>query len=163
MKSATHDSADNEARAQGVCVRYVDCYHDLLPLHKSNPERYPHLLESVAHGTAQARFDILFAFPGDTLELAADFSITLNNTRVNQPDVLDVFDEIWAKTIKKCSADVPFTGGWFVFLAYELAALIEPTVKLEKNRHNSPAAIFTRMPAAIIRDHQLKKLVLVAE
>lgn len=163
VKSVTYDSAVNEARAQGVCVRYVDRYHDLLPLHKLNSKRYPHLLESVAHGTAQARFDILFAFPGDTLELTADFSIKLNNTFVDQPDVLDVFDDIWAKITKKCSADIPFTGGWFVYLAYELAALIEPTVKLAKNRHNSPAAIFTRIPAAIICDHQLKKLVLVAE
>src|SRR4051794_37658805 len=42
---------------------------DLLPLAAAHPQRYPCLLESVACSGAQARFDVLFAFPRDSLTL----------------------------------------------------------------------------------------------
>ncbi|NOX43899.1 MAG: aminodeoxychorismate synthase component I [Gammaproteobacteria bacterium] len=157
-----------------MCVRYLDLYQDLFPLHHENPQRYPHLLESVAQGTSHSRFDILFAFPDDVLELTADKSIKINNQCIDNAsnnynydnnDVLNLFDEVWANVGKaKCSfPEIPFTGGWFVFLAYELAALIEPGLGLPKKDQHTPVAVFTRIPAAIIRDHKLKKLLLVAE
>ena len=49
-----------------LCLK-LDVELDLLRLHQANPERYPHLLESVLHGTPQSRYDILFAFPGETI------------------------------------------------------------------------------------------------
>jgi hypothetical protein len=46
---------------------------DRLALHRRNPSRYPFLLESVAAGTPQSRFDLLLAFPG--AGIVADYSV----------------------------------------------------------------------------------------
>src|SRR3546814_15938568 len=45
---------------------------DLLALHRQSPARYPLLLESAAHGTAQGRWDMLLAANGESLALHAD-------------------------------------------------------------------------------------------
>jgi anthranilate synthase component 1 len=58
-------------RIAGTHIRSLAAIIDLLALHRVNPQRYPYLLQSVAHGPLQngahgadvARFDILFAFP----------------------------------------------------------------------------------------------------
>jgi hypothetical protein len=41
-----------------IIVRRIDGCHDLLALHRLEPQRYPHLLESVARGTPHGRYDI---------------------------------------------------------------------------------------------------------
>ncbi|MBN8281498.1 MAG: aminodeoxychorismate synthase, component I, partial [Gammaproteobacteria bacterium] len=71
---------------------------DLLALHAANPGRYPALLESVAtvqQGDAKA-FDILFACPGDCLQLGADFVLhgpgAAGHTRF-----LDALDAWWRR------------------------------------------------------------------
>ena len=144
-----------------VCVRTVNSYQDLLPFHKNNPQRYPYLLESVARGSSHSRFDILFAFPGETLELKNG----QNSHEKLNGNILDQFDSLWEQSKNKgrCYADIPFSGGWFVFLAYELAAVIEKGLELPELDDNTPIAFFTRIPAAIIRDHQLKQTILVTE
>ena len=43
---------------------------DLLALHAANPQRYPYLLESLAHQGDEQGWDVLFAFPGETLSAA---------------------------------------------------------------------------------------------
>ena len=55
-----------------VAVRIVAGRHDLAAVAAASPGRYPGLLESVAAGTPQARWDILFALPEDSLRLDAD-------------------------------------------------------------------------------------------
>ena len=55
--------ASTRFTAPGYACQTLKAVPDLADLHALNPARYPHLLESVAHGTPQARFDILFAFP----------------------------------------------------------------------------------------------------
>lgn len=170
MKPDSADSVSNKSNGDGVCVRHVDLYQTLhplclLPLHKANPKRYPHLLESVAKGSSQSRFDLLFAFPGDVLEMCSDNSIKKNGQVLQHSDVLSLFDILWAESAEKKSnnSDIPFSGGWFVFLAYELAAIIEPGLHLNKETPQAPVAVFTRIPAAIILDHELQKVILVAE
>ena len=60
----------------------MDYHRNLLDLHRINPQRYPFLLQSVAHGTAQARYDILFAFPQQSVSVqageSADFLAALD-------------------------------------------------------------------------------------
>ncbi|MFQ5488009.1 MAG: hypothetical protein ACE5ET_06155, partial [Gammaproteobacteria bacterium] len=63
---------------------------DLLALHERLPQRYPCLLESVVHGTPQARYDILFAFPGETLRL--DAALELSGGPARGGDFLAAFD-----------------------------------------------------------------------
>ncbi len=55
---------------QTMNVVSIDCPQvDLLKLHQLDAARYPFLLESVAQGQL-GRFDVLFAFPQDTLTLS---------------------------------------------------------------------------------------------
>lgn len=130
----------------------LDVSLDLLRLVELNPARYPFLLESVVHGTAQSRYDILFSFPGKTI--VAD----------QQADFLATLDAEWqsGKTSALASA-LPFNGGWFLYLGYELATQIERKLKFEPYDASLPTAFATRIPAAVIRDHQQQCIYLVAE
>ena len=116
---------------------------DLLRLHALNPQRYPYLLESVVHGTAQSRYDILFAFPGASMDATGQ-------------DFLSALDQQWQSDRKQdeTTVDLPFSGGWFLYLGYELVAQIEPKLCALRADAALPAAFATRIPAAVIRDHQ---------
>ena len=144
-------------RVDGAGIRL-----DLLALHRRHPVRYPFLLESVAHGTAQARWDILFAFPGEGLQLGPH-GLEFDGAPRPGGDFLDGLDVWWSRERRDPSESVPlpFTGGWFLLLGYELAGQIEPTLDLPAG--SLPGAVATRIPAAIIRDHQHRRAWLVAE
>ena len=118
---------------------------DLLACHAFNRQRYPFLLESNGIDQANNGFDILFAFPGEKIE-----SFNLKNN-----DFFAKFDESFNshKTLNSC-ADLPFTGGWFVFLSYELLAAIEPKLSGLKIDSNLPIASAVRIPIAIIKRHK---------
>jgi anthranilate synthase component 1 len=136
-------------------MRRIDGCCDLLALHRLNPQRYPHLLESVARGTAHSRYDILFAFPGECLHTSAAEGTAF----------LRELDGCWRDeripTDRDCS--LPFRGGWFLYLGYELAAQIEPRLNLPATPHVLPTAFAMRIPAAVICDHYLGQTWLVAE
>jgi anthranilate synthase component 1 len=129
---------------------------DLLAFHARWPERYPHVLQSVAQGVL-GRFDILFAFPQATQVLSC----------VEDAEVfIRQFEQTFARlgvetTACEALADVPFYGGWMAYFAYEYAQVIEPCLKLPPTRH--PLAVLQRFPAAIIVDHHTQRLLLVAE
>ncbi|MDZ7663043.1 aminodeoxychorismate synthase component I [Thiohalophilus sp.] len=140
---------------------------DLLALHRHNPERYPFLLQSAVVAEprpATARYDILFAFPGDSYALWADNRITRNGEAYGDGDFLALLDRLWREeqTDTDTSPDLPFTGGWFVYLGYELAGQIEPRLALPKDAAQ-PVAVLVRIPAAVIHDHQTGQTSLVAE
>lgn len=130
---------------------------DLLALHAGNPERYPHLLSSNASAIAcdevndLARFDILFACPQQT--------ITSNND-----DFLQQLDLAWqAEKQDTEKTDLPFSGGWFVYLGYELAQQIETGLTLPQADDGLPVAFATRFPAAIIIDSHKQQAYLLCE
>ena len=63
---------------------------------------------------------------------------------------------------------IPFTGGWFIYLGYEMAAEVETTLDLPPNRTGMPDAIAHRCHGAIIvfhdpRDPARDRSVAVAE
>jgi len=128
---------------------------DLLDLHVSNPQRYPFLLESAACETPLGRYDILFAFPQSSLKL--DNRFRLHGPQESpQQDFLSAFDTWWAQLREPADVKsrLPFRGGWFVFLGYELAQEVEPSLSLETNP-GLPVALAVRIPVAVIRDrHQ---------
>lgn len=159
-------NADTRASATtptaSVAVR-VPGRFDLLALHAANPARYPHLLESVAHDTPRARYDILFAFPGETLTLDGERRLHLDG-RLQPGDFLETFDARWSRErIPEGQRELPFTGGWFVYLGYELATSIEPTVGELPVDPDWPLAVAMRIPAAIIYDHNAEQAWLVCE
>ncbi|WPE17313.1 aminodeoxychorismate synthase component I [Candidatus Thioglobus autotrophicus] len=116
-----------------------------------NAQRYPFLLESVNHN-GNNRYSILFAHPQQelVLENLTDFNF------------LDAFSSQVVNETTQFS-HLPFTGGWFVYLSYELVGQIEPT--LAKDMHDSklPIAVAVKIPSAIIVDHQLDKTYLLDE
>ena len=144
--------------------RVVERFPDLACLHRLSPARYPHLLESVAHGTPQARYDILFAFPGDTLALESNGTLRLNGTSI-AGDFLATFDASWRaeSAAEQRELPFPFHGGWFIFLSYELARFLEPALAMLPPGNDWPVAMVTRFPAAVIRDHATHTTLLVCE
>jgi anthranilate synthase component 1 len=80
-------------------------------------------------------------------------------------DFLGSLDQWWRSEQSFAVTDdvLPFRGGWFVFLSYELAAQIEPCLRLPVNEQCEPMAFATRIPAAIIKDRQNRCLYAVAE
>jgi len=143
-------------------VQVLDHAVELIALHQSDPLRYPHLLQSTAHG----RFDILFAFPGDSLMLDVEGKVMLGDG-VHSPgnDFLATLDDWWQQEgVEAPEQDgLPFTGGWFVYLGYELAGQIEPCLQLPEADAGLPVAIATRFRSAVIRDNEQQQLYIVAE
>jgi anthranilate synthase component 1 len=151
---------------------------DLLSLHQHAPDTYPFLLET-ALKSGEQHFDILFAFPQQTLLLQHHDLTLVKNTEkkaattttlkadisLSGGDFLSSFDQWW--NIEKVPSgqpqSLPFTGGWFVFLSYELVGQIESGLHLSQNAQCEPVAFATRIPAAIIRDHNTGHLYAIAE
>lgn len=126
---------------------------DLLELHQHNSRRYPFLLESVAKGDL-GRFDILFAFPQQSQALR-----TTEDAESFQQVLEQQFQENSIEV--NPSVDIPFSGGWFCYFSYDYAQLIEPSLKLPAS--TLPLAIWVRIPAAVIYDHQTETLHTIAE
>ncbi|MGH8372728.1 MAG: aminodeoxychorismate synthase component I [Gammaproteobacteria bacterium] len=139
---------------------------DLSALQRGNPTRYPYLLESVAHGTPQSRYDLLFAFPGKRLELHAGGDCVDEQGAKFENGFLHELGRCWQdqRTVVETETGVktPFRGGWFLYLGYELAGQIEPTLNLATGKA-LPIAWATRIPAAVVIDHLNSVVTLVAE
>lgn len=134
-----------------VHIRDVVDPGDLLPLHCSFPAHWPFLLESAASGTEQGRYDLLLGAPGEALVL--DGSGTLSGPWAGgDGDFLAALDRWWrAERAPGRECRVPFAGGWFVFLGYELAGQVEPGLSLSRPL-GLPMALAVRVRAAVIRD-----------
>ena len=147
---------------QSCAVHKVEQRFDLLDLHRLDPERYPHLLQSSAHG----RFDILFAFPEENLTLNARGTLTgPDRVEPESGDFLESLDR-WCLELHSAASEqdsLPFTGGWFVYLGYELAGQIEPCLRLPGAVGELPVAIATRCASAVIHDHQQDSTYIVTE
>jgi anthranilate synthase component 1 len=136
---------------------------DLLAPAASFPQRYPCLLESVLRSTAQSRYDILFAFPGERLTLHADGRLSDGVGNLQGGRFLDALDAAWqAERLPPADDELPFHGGWVLLLAYELAGEIEPRLKL-RSPPALPVALAVRCPAAVIIDHARDCTILLAE
>jgi anthranilate synthase component 1 len=126
----------------------------LLELHAHFPQRYPVLLESIGGGEAIGRHDLLLALPGEQLRLTGELRLEGREPQHDpEPRFLAALDAWWRRASAPCAAgERPFAGGWFLYLAYELAGQVEPSLRLPRSRR--PAAIAWRMHAAIVRDHR---------
>jgi anthranilate synthase component 1 len=158
-----------------IVVRTLSGVRDLLPLAAANRQRYPGLLESTAQGGPHARYDVLFAFPHDELILQCDGRVRDAHGNDRGAKFLDALDAAW-RAERSSAADgrahvlgpqpsaLPFTGGWLLFLAYELAREIEPRVRFPVAPDTAiPVALALRCPAAILVDRNEARTHLVAE
>lgn len=120
---------------------------DLLALHASRPERYPYLLQTLgAYG-----WDILFAFPQHVSQFP------LSDLQGSGTGVFSALAEAWQHEGNTTSAPeaelLPFHGGWFVYLGYELLHELEPRVTCHPAPMCFPLACIARVPAAIMVNH----------
>ena len=96
---------------------------DLLNLVETNPSKYPYFLESSSRGNILNRYSIVFYKPKVLL--------VKNSVDIH---FLNEFDKLWDKN--KVEQDdmiyqgnqIPFYGGWFVYLGYEIAKEIEKKI-----------------------------------
>lgn len=151
--------------AHSLIIQLLNTCPDLLALHGQFPQRYPHLLSSNASAIAldenhcAARFDILFACPQESIRC---------EQLDEETQFLDKLDQQWQLERRKLDEypehkDLPFTGGWFVYLSYELAQQIEAGLNLPVVNDDLPIAMATRFPAAIIYDSVKQQTFLVCE
>ena len=138
---------------------------DLLALHRLAPARYPMLLESVAGGNALSRWDLLLIADGDGIVLGADGVARGLDGAPTEGAFLDVLDVRWrqAGVPHEAPEGLPFRGGWGLFLAYELAAQVEPVLRLPAAPGPLPVALALRCPAVIARDRDSGACVAWAE
>ena len=122
---------------------------DLLNLREIDPKKYPFLLESSSRGNERNRFSILFYKP----------RILIKKEKDDNDSFLKKLDEHWID--QKIEQDellwkgkkIPFCGGWFIYLGYELAKEIEPSLKIPDSPFQLPTAFAARINTAIIFDH----------
>jgi anthranilate synthase component 1 len=143
---------------------------DLTQLCHARPGDYPYaLMSTVSVNDTNSRYNIFFAYPQQTLTLDHNNSL-LNNTGMALEKTTGFLDglDYWWKSLRtppqdSKNNDLPFTGGWFVYLSYELAGEIEPCLQLPALQKNLPVALAVRCPAAIIYDRQENRTIAVAE
>lgn len=134
----------------------------LLALHSAFPERYPALFESAAAGNANNRFDILFAHPQARLTLSRD-GVLSGAAADTDGRFLPALDRWWQQErSQNTHSELPFTGGWLLYLGYELAGQIEPRLRLPAPVIG-PIAAAIRIPAAIVHEKNSGRSWLVAE
>ncbi|MFZ5579594.1 MAG: aminodeoxychorismate synthase component I [Pseudomonadota bacterium] len=137
----------------GLTLRRLESPVDPLALHRARPDRYPHLLASSAHGTSQGRYDILLAFPQSRLRF--DGRVCSRDGAWLAGGFLEQLDAWWrAEAIAPSACELPFHGGWFIYLGYELAHWLEPSVPLGGAPGRFPVAYAERCPAGLIHDYQ---------
>jgi anthranilate synthase component 1 len=120
---------------------------DLLALYAADRSRFPYLLQS----SGDSGWDLLLALPrerrvyhaGDEAIFLADLA-ALPREEVSNPHGL------------------PFTGGWFVYLGYDLLSAFEPTVPAALP-DSFPLAALARVPAAVLVDRARQQAWLMAE
>jgi anthranilate synthase component I len=141
-------------------------FADLEPLSliEEYPDCYPGLLESGA-GREQARgggrFDILPIANGECLRLESGGG--LSGPCAGAHGFLTSLDAWWKQMrVPQSPSALPFTGGWLLFLAYELASEIEPRLRLPPSGDDF-VALALRAPAAWIRDRVTHQAWLIAE
>lgn len=139
-------------------VRTLKGRYDLLALVNDNTDDYPFYIESSSlnincpHSTSN--YDILFAFPQDYLVKLSD---------LGDAEFLPQLDRLFQAEKITHKQDLPFTGGWFLFLGYELVNEIEPILNIKDYDQTLPVAFAARVPAAIIYNHQQDETHVVVE
>lgn len=137
----------------------IDPVPDLLALARAWPKDFPFLLESSAvspHG----RHSILL-LAGDEILVAGKGGVAGEEYFSGLRD--------WFAQVRthrdSTDNDLPFRGGWFLYLGYEIAGAIEQVLDLPPNPTRLPDALACRCPGAVIvfHDGASSRAVAVAE
>jgi anthranilate synthase component 1 len=150
---------------------WLDQVPDLTELSRGAPDSFPYLLESTAGGPLGGHSILLHA--------AGPKLVARRGRGLTGPGEGDTFFgrlDSWfrqesAAAFPESRSEVdslPFCGGWFVYLGYEMAAEIEPTLTLPAADTGLPDALAQRCPGAVIVLHEggsggVDRAVVVAE
>lgn len=131
---------------------------DLLDIHQQYPDEFPFLLETVTGAHDQHRYSLLLA-PTEDTPIQVDYADLV----AGDTTFLERLDICYQQIRQPINTDLPFVGGWFLLLGYELAAQIEPNLKLSAPAQRQMVASAWRCDAALVIDHQQQTHRLVAE
>ena len=144
--------------AEVTLIREAPFEVDPLRLHLGDPDFYPCLLQSTASGTQHGRYDILFAAPAERVVLDGRGQLLGHGGE----RFLQALDTACAGDPVAVGEGLPFAGGWFLLLGYELASEVEPSLRLPRPA-SLPVAVAVRSRAALIRDRFRQRSWIVAE
>ena len=132
-----------------------------------NRQRYPYLLLSSASRQNNTQYDILIACPQYSITLNSDKTLQCTNKELTvSAGFFETLENNYQQNKVETTNDsenLPFTGGWFIYLSYEMAEEIEPCLSLPSLPATQPLAVAARCPAAIIVDKQKNQCIAVAE
>jgi anthranilate synthase component 1 len=127
----------------------------LRALAADHPQRYPVFFDSAASGPL-ARYSMLASVPRAALYRDADGKLSATHRDIVAGGFLDNLeawyrDEATTKISGGPAKPLPFLGGWFVYLGYEVAAEIEPRVRMP--RADAPYSAFAlRVENFVVHD-----------
>lgn len=121
---------------------------DLTSLCAFDEKKYPFLLESVA-GNNNNNFSILFANPESSI------------VYYGEGDFLSSLDK--ELSFNQANKEIPFVGGYFVYLSYELAYQLEDSLLDYMQKNSTPIAYAVKISSAIIFDKRKNKTYIVDE
>ncbi|WP_137010086.1 aminodeoxychorismate synthase component I [Aquitalea aquatilis] len=124
----------------------LDFLPDLLALHAARRADFPYLLMS----SGEQGWDMLFAAHSTTLYHAGEGEALVEALRQFQPQAVDNPHHL------------PFVGGHFLYLGYDLLSQFEPRVA-ESLPDSFPLAAMARVPAAILINRREQTAWIVAE
>jgi len=120
----------------------LESAYDLTGIAAALPDRYPYFLDSAAPGPL-GEYSLLLRTSGEQL-------CSHSNGSINGPGEASGFLSRlndWYQREKQTTSEKntwPFIGGWFLYLGYELAAEIEPTVNFPAANDGFPVVIYSR-------------------
>lgn len=133
--------------------QWLDRVPDLVGLSAAEPQAFPFLLDNAA---GQGCSLLLFAGEEKLVQYSSG-EITGPGQGKDFFDRLDRWYRSEKQTYKPVIAPdqspLPFGGGWFIYLGYEMAAAIEPKLQLPPNPTGLPDALAWRCPGAVLVFH----------
>lgn len=122
----------------------------------TRPGFFPALFDSAAAGGARGARTILAAAPAGEIALGLDGRLCARGDVTPSPapqsGFLDALEAWWRAAHQRGPATTGLAGGWVVYLGYEVAAEIEPTLRLPPGQLPRQA-IALRVRGALVHDH----------
>ncbi|MDT8408605.1 MAG: aminodeoxychorismate synthase component I [Wenzhouxiangellaceae bacterium] len=135
--------------------RSLSARPDLLAMHRRAPARWPFFLDSASRGGSLGRWSILMRTN------PASPALQIGHEGIGS--FLPMLESDWNRFKAPQAGQLPFEGGWFIYLGYEFAAEIEPKLNLPPSGDDLPVAFAQRCDGAVLVDHERLEAWAVAE
>ncbi len=133
-------------------ITWLDFTPDLVALARSQQTVFPFLLESTTAGKLGG-YSLLLHGSDEELTARAVGEVTGPGSGKSFFGRLAEWQAKEQRAAPANASGLPFAGGWFVYLGYEIAAEIEPTLRLPAASDGLPVAFARRCPGAVIVVH----------